>query len=431
MDRQEMGKKSSAAMVENAGIVSGILSGTGFEWVKSLAIAIGIALMIRWIVAEPFRIPSSSMETTLHGDPAMFHGDRVFVNKLAYGTRFPLNGIRIPFTDTRLQYAEKRIWRNHDPQRWDIVVFKAVEPDAVHTTLVKRVVGLPGERIHIQGGKVYADGKPLELPPGMPPIQYTSPWGNCYGVATDDEHAVVPPHCYLLLGDNSAHSRDGRFFGWVPNERILGRVSCIWWPIPRWRDFTGFSGTWWWRIVVAIMSFLIVFRIFVWRSWPMRGVRGAGRFGIDHALVNRWAYGIPLPFTRFRLYKGRMPKRGELVLYRTGRPIAGAPDMMLGYVAGLPGERVLIDNGTLLIDGKPVEIPGLTITNAEGVGPYARSKAKEHSLVPEDCVFLLTADTDPQDHCDGRTLGWTPHASLIGRAVAIWWPPRSWRRVRY
>lgn len=422
-----MGQKNSAKAAEGTGIVSWLFGGMGFEWIKSLAIAIGLALMIRWIVAEPFRIPSISMETTLHGDPAMFHGDRVFVNKLVYGTRFPLNGIRIPFTKTRLQYADKRIWRNHDPQRWDIVVFKAVEPNATHTTLVKRVVGLPGERIHIAGGKVYVNGKALEFPPNMPPVSYTSPWGNCYGIATDDEHSLAPPDGYLLLGDNSAHSRDGRFFGWVPNERILGRVSCIWWPIARWRDFTGFSGTWWWRILVGATSLLLVYRIFFGRSWPMRGARDSG---VDYCLVNRWAYGLPIPFTRYRAYKGRMPQRGELVLYRTGRPVPGAPDMTLGYVAGLPGERVSIEDGRLSVNGQRVELPGPAIANAEGVGPYARSKAKEHSLVPDDCVFILTADSDPPGHWDGRTLGWTPHASLIGRAAAVWWPPRSWRRIR-
>ncbi len=427
-----MGRKNAtkaAGAVGAAGLLGWLSGGMGFEWVKSFAIAIGLALMIRWIVAEPFRIPSGSMEPTLHGDPAMFHGDRVFVNKLVFGTRFPLNGVRIPFMKNRLQYADNRIWRNQDPKRWDIVVFKAVEADAEHTTLVKRVVGLPGERIHIEGGKVYVNGKPLELAPNMPPIYYTSPFGDYYGVATDDAHALVPPNCYLVLGDNSAHSRDGRFFGWVPNERILGRVSCIWWPIPRWRDFTGFSSTWWWGFLVAATSLLLAIRIFFGRSCPMRVARGADKFAIEHLFINRWAYGAPIPFTRYRAYKGRMPKRGELVLYRTQRDVEGAPEMALGYIAGLPGERVLIENGRLSVDGQPVEIPGPAITNAEGVGPYARSKAKEHSLVPADCLFILTADSAPEDHWDGRTLGWTPHANLIGRAVATWWPPQRWRRI--
>ncbi|HNR35578.1 MAG TPA: signal peptidase I [Candidatus Hydrogenedentes bacterium] len=425
-----MDRKKSPEMTDDAGMMNWLFGGAGFEWFKSLVIAVGLALIIRWIVAEPFRIPSSSMEPTLHGDPRIMRGDRVFVNKLVYGTRFPLNGVRIPFTKTRIHYADNRIWRNQAPKRWDIVVFKSVEPGAIHTTLVKRVVGMPGERIHIQGGKVFADGKPLELPPDMPPVHYTAPWGNCYGVATDDAHSLVPPDHYLLLGDNSAQSRDGRFFGWVPNERILGRVSCIWWPIPRWRDFTGFSDTGWWRIVVGFTSLLLVYRIFLGRSWSVHVARGKGVFGVDHFLINRWAYGIPVPFTRYRIRKGRMPKRGERVLYRTGKPVAGSPDMALGYVAGLPGERVLIEDGRLVVNGQPVEIQGLVLEEIEVSGPYARSKAKEHSVVPEDCVFILTADGNPQEPWDGRRLGWTPHAQLVGRAVAIWWPPQRWRRLR-
>lgn len=415
---------------ESSGLLGWLFGGMGFEWFKSLVIAIGLALMIRWIVAEPFRIPSGSMEPTLHGDPAMFHGDRVFVNKFVYGIRFPLNGIRIPFLNKRLQYADKRIWRNQEPKRWDIIVFKAVEPDAEHTTLVKRIVGLPGERIHIAGGKVYVNDKPLELPPGMPPVEYTAPYRQCYGVAMDDEHALVPPDCYLFLGDNSAHSRDGRFFGWVPNERILGRVSCIWWPIPRWRDFTGFSGTWWWKLIVAVTSLLVVIRVFFGRSWPVRITRGQDKVGVDHLFINRWAYGIPIPFTSFRARKGRTPNRGELVLYKVPRGTEDAPDMTLGYVAGLPGERILIEKGCLSVDGQPAESSGPALLDAQDVGPYGRSKAKEHSVVPEDSLFILTASGDPEDQGDGRTFGWVPHANLIGRAAVAWWPPRRWRRIR-
>lgn len=190
-----------------------------FEWSRSALLALGLALVIRWAVAEPYRIPSGSMETTLHGDPGFGKGDRVFVNKWVYG-------IRVPFMN-------KRLYEGHPPRRWDIVVFKTVEKDAIHKTLVKRIVGMPGERIQIKGGRVYADGVPLEPPPSMPEkMYYTSPLDGIYGVQPADEFSVVPEGHYLVLGDNSAQSRDGRYFGWLPRNNIVGRVAAIWWPPP-------------------------------------------------------------------------------------------------------------------------------------------------------------------------------------------------------
>ncbi len=418
--------------------LGGWFASGSFEWLRSLAIAVGLALIIRWTLAEPFRIPSGSMEPTLHGDPGIGKGDRVFVNKLTFGIRWPLNKTRVPFLGYRIHYADKRIWRWHDPQRWDIVVFKAVEEDAVHTTLVKRVVGLPGERIHIEGGKVFVNDKPLELPPGMPPVYYTSPRGvgtdMKYGILTDDAHAVVPQDCYLLLGDNSEYSRDGRFFGWVPNENILGRAACIWWPIWRWRDFTGFSKTWWWHAIVAIVSALLFVRILVGRSWRAHVQTPAGAAKIDHFFINRWAFGVPVPFTRRHLTRGRAPRRGELVLYYTKSKDGDAPSWLFGRVAGLPGERVYIDRGKIQIDGEPLseprELAEREFAPGEGVGPFARSKGKEFSAVPPDHYFLVTDSPLQEEHYDSRTVGWVPYAGLIGAASAVWWPPSRWRRAR-
>ncbi len=74
-----------------------------WEWNKSLIFALGLATLIRWPIAEPYRIPSGSMETTLHGDPAFGKGDRVFVNKFVYGVRYP--------------FMNKRIWQGKAPGR--------------------------------------------------------------------------------------------------------------------------------------------------------------------------------------------------------------------------------------------------------------------------------------------------------------------------
>ena len=276
-----------------------------------------IVCTIRWAIFEPYRIPSGSMEPTLYGDGRIVHDDQVGVNKWIYG-------LRIPFTKTRLFHLS-------DPQRWDIVVFKAVEKNTRHGTLIKRIVGLPGERIHIADGKIHVDGEPVDPPEelrsvlnytttlGQPPglvrlfilshaqSNQRSPLLNPanptaqqfyedldavrqglgdrdpaalsaseteklvadlspvsvdiahklfgilqemqypleYGVLPDDKYSVVPEDCYLVCGDNSPDSADGRYFGWLPNGHILGRAFCIGWPPSHWRDFTGFSRTWW------------------------------------------------------------------------------------------------------------------------------------------------------------------------------------------
>lgn len=237
--------------------------------------------------------------------------------------------MRVPFTKHVIRYAGARIFRGAEPQRWDIVVFRSTEDDNAGETLIKRVVGLPGERVHIEDGKIFINGAPVEPPEELRGIlhyttvptdkvvrtailqlaqsgRYTKVLNSRdlaqrrlmeelaalrekilgrelasisdaeaqtltstfaassmdvmrllvdeeyarmglmrYGVRTDDEYSLVPLDHYLLLGDNSEESRDGRAFGWVPNANILGRAFAIWWPIPRWRDFTGFSDTWW------------------------------------------------------------------------------------------------------------------------------------------------------------------------------------------
>jgi len=425
--RAEKGKTAGGTTVAAPWSLLGSLFGPGtVDWVKSVLIAIAVALAIRWALVEPFRIPSQSMYPTFDGNPHILKGDRVFVNKFVYGLRYPLNGIRIPLTSYHLNYAKDRIWRRAKPERWDIVVFKSVEEDSMHTTLVKRVVGLPGERIHIADGKVYANGVPLELPPDMPPVQYTSPRPGYtsdmkYGILDEDEYSLVPEDSYLVLGDNSSQSRDGRYFGWLPYERILGRVSCIWIPISRRRDFTGFSRTWWWHTSVAVVLVLLVGRTFFGRSWRYER---SGKS--NHAYINRWAFGWPVPLTNLRLVSWGRPRRGDLVLYRPPKEGKDIPHLLVGRIAGLPGERVFLDGGKLEVNGAPAGEPVLAQRNfpsVDGVGPYARSKGKEYSRVPEGHVFILTEDDDPEAHLDSRTVGWVPRSDLVGRAPVVWWPP--------
>lgn len=116
-------------------------------------ILLGALFFIKGCVIDQYTIPSGSMEETLHGDPRYFHGDRVLTNKWLYGPRIPFTAIRL--------------WNWAEPRRWDIVVFYAVPGSSEHSVLVKRLVGLPGERIHIQDGKVFINGTPLDPPPEL------------------------------------------------------------------------------------------------------------------------------------------------------------------------------------------------------------------------------------------------------------------------
>ncbi len=342
------------------------------DWARGFFIALVIALTVRWAIAEPYRIPSESMEPTLHGDPGFLRGDRVFINKWAFG-------LRVPFTN-------KQILRGGEPERFDIVVFHAVEPNAKFPRLVKRVVGLPGERIHIEGGTVFVNGEALRLPESMPQIDYTS--AGEYGVRTEDEFAVVPEGHYLVLGDNSASSRDGRYFGWVPHEHLLGRAFCIMWPVNRWRDFTGFTGRWWFRGPLGFLLAYALLRLFLGRTWHVHTSRvGDPVHDGERVYVNRIVYGLPIPFTRRRLIPGREPRRGECVLYHVPKE---KNVVTIGLVAAVPGDPFKSK------DGKPAVVP-------EGRYLIAREGRLAHAVRRDD---------------------------LIGTVSAVWWPPSKWRRVR-
>lgn len=402
------------------------------DWGKTLLIAGSLALFIRWAVAEPYKIPSGSMEPTLHGNPAPFAGDRVFVNKWIYGLRWPLNDFRIPWTTKQIHYADTRMFRWKEPQRFDIVVFKTIEHRTMTDTLVKRVIGLPGERVLIRDGRVYIDGKALELPDSMPEVKYTSNSPMLrYGVVDTDAYSLVPEGHYLLLGDNSGHSRDGRVWGFVPYEHLLGPVTCIWWPPSSWRDFTGFTQTWWWRSLLALLAAFLVWRLFMGRSVKVHGQSPDSDIAPkDHLYIHRASYGIPLPFTNVRLTQGRAPKRGELVLYQVSVHAHEPEHLLLGRIAGIGGDHVELAGGKLKIDGKePAEktLQGRTFEATADTGPYGARQGAPYRDVPPGSCFILAEN--PEAAVDSRTLGWIPNGALLGPATAVWWPLRRRRRL--
>lgn len=399
---------------------------TAWEWVKSIAIAVGIAFLIRWPVAEPFKIPSGSMIPTLQV------GDRIFVNKHAYGVRWPFNGFRIPFTLTTVWYTDKWLWEGPMPDRWDIVVFKSVEHRAQHDTLVKRVVGLPGERVLIHDGKIYINGESLELPPDMPPDTfYTDETGrsNNYALLPDDEHSLVPEDCVLLLGDNSGQSRDARWFGFVPHKNLLGEVTSIWWPYARWRDFTGYTDSLWWRSGWILLAAYAALRLFVGRSVKVYSDGLAGAVNGGEHLAIRFL-GLPIPFTGVRIGRGRPLRRGDVVLYHPPRGF-NAPELLLGVIGALPEDKVLIQDGRLQIDGKLLDNAGVLsearFAGNEFGGKFGIAKTKEFTAVPPNHYYLLSNGSGGAP--DSRSFGWIAHGRIVGVATRVWWPLKAARRL--
>ncbi len=162
-------------------------------WYKALKIPlIGLvfAFNIRSFIAEPHYIPSASMKPTIQ------IGDRVVVSKI----------------HSKLK----------PPQRMEIVVLKPTSyllKMNVYGVLIKRVIGLPGEKVQVKNGQVYVNGKPLEEKYLAEKPKYS--WGP----------KTIPPNSYLVLGDNRNQSFDGHNWGFVPIQNIVGRAIVRFWPL--------------------------------------------------------------------------------------------------------------------------------------------------------------------------------------------------------
>lgn len=158
--------------------------------------AIGFAT--RASFADHYTVPSGSMEPTVQV------GDHIFVNKLAYG-------LRVPLTD-------RYVARFGMPARGDVVVLEADQP----MVLLKRVVAIGGDHVEVRGGHVYIDGKET----AEPNIRLSPEFGRSSG-GPDFGPIQVPPNELLVLGDNRANSRDGRTFGFVDRDRVLGHAVAV------------------------------------------------------------------------------------------------------------------------------------------------------------------------------------------------------------
>ena len=211
------------------------------ENILSLFIALAFVLLLRSCVIEAFRIPSGSMM------PNLIVGDHIFVSKLTYG-------IKIPFYDWITDHPIYIIERD-PPKRGDMIIFKFPKNEKIY--YIKRVVGIPGDRIEILNKIVYINGIPLkrkEVPQSK--IDYFSEYmkdskynsktieflyeniGNKEVVILIDnmrpkyesntDSIIIPKDEYFVLGDNRDYSNDSRYWGNVPKKNIRGKASFIW-----------------------------------------------------------------------------------------------------------------------------------------------------------------------------------------------------------
>ncbi|MBL8505649.1 signal peptidase I [Methylobacillus glycogenes] len=196
------------------------------EYSKSFFPVILAVFLIRSFIVEPFKIPSGSMM------PTLLAGDFILVNKFSYGLRVPI--------------LNKTFFEVGHPQRGDVFVFHY--PPDPSIDYIKRVVGVPGDRIAYRDKRLTINGKPIEttfaddykyVGTGLNMIvtkRYQEQLGEKKhdilieenGMAFDGEVEVPPGH-YFAMGDNRDNSKDSRVWGFVPEDNLVGRAFFIWW----------------------------------------------------------------------------------------------------------------------------------------------------------------------------------------------------------
>ncbi len=211
------------------------------DWTAGLFPVILVVFLLRSFLFEPFKIPSGSMI------PTLLIGDLILVNKFHYGVRLPV--------------INKKIIANHDPERGDVMVFRY--PKDPSTDYIKRVIGLPGDEISFINQKLSINGQPVPLEAMPPPgfydedllryfAEYTEKLGpvehhillnpqalprygsddfpfreNC-SYSAEGVICKVPPGHYFMMGDNRDNSQDSRYWGFVPDENIVGKAFFVW-----------------------------------------------------------------------------------------------------------------------------------------------------------------------------------------------------------
>ena len=212
------------------------------EYARAFFPVILLVFLLRSFLVEPFRIPSGSML------PSLLVGDFILVNKFSYGVRLPI--------------VNKKIVDSGAPQRGDVVVFRFPEDTSIN--YIKRVIGLPGDRIVYRDKRIYVNGQEIKQHDARPYVDSRN--GDCAfmaerrteqldGVAHDilltrrpETRAltfVVPDNHYFVMGDNRDCSNDSRFWGYVPDTNLVGKAFLVWFSL----DTSGDHKWLWDRIV--------------------------------------------------------------------------------------------------------------------------------------------------------------------------------------
>jgi signal peptidase I len=211
------------------------------DWTAGLFPVILIVFLLRSFLFEPFKIPSGSMV------PTLLVGDLILVNKFHYGVRLPV--------------LNKKIIDNHDPKRGDVMVFRY--PVDTRVDYIKRVVGVPGDEVAYLNQRLVINGQPVPTQPlgefyDEDAMRYVPMFSELLGTV---EHRIlvdprrpafyggdpkrfpmhencryppegvvckVPPGHYFMMGDNRDNSQDSRFWGFVPDENIVGKAFFVW-----------------------------------------------------------------------------------------------------------------------------------------------------------------------------------------------------------
>jgi signal peptidase I len=206
------------------------------DFIHEWSLNILILLFGTTALVQAFIVPTPSMDTTV------MVGDHLLVDKLSFAPAGPLSKHLLPYTE---------------PKRGDIIVFRY--PMDIRQNYVKRVIGVPGDHIHVADKVVYLNGKPLTEPytqhvfPGIEPYRDnfpSEPYGPVYDRAREmlanhvvNGELVVPPESFFAMGDNRDNSLDSRYWGFVPRENIIGKPLVIFWsydaPTEDWVGNTG------------------------------------------------------------------------------------------------------------------------------------------------------------------------------------------------